>query len=101
VGVNSDVSEKPQLSRKIAIRNKLSRQSCFDSNFSFRKDDVIAESPSAEIHKRYSILKVIGEGGFGRIYSALDRQTKLRVAIKQIEMTQVSQRSRKNFNDSK
>ena len=35
---------------------------------------------------RYLVEKVIGQGTYGRVYSSIDRRTKLKCAIKEIQM---------------
>ena len=48
--------------------------------------DFIMEYPLSELQKHYTVLKVIGEGGNGRVYSAIDNQSQMMVAIKQIKI---------------
>ncbi|KAL6175822.1 hypothetical protein ACLB2K_052461 [Fragaria x ananassa] len=38
-----------------------------------------------EIEKKYDILEVVGEGSFGRVYKAVDRETGQTVALKEIK----------------
>lgn len=46
--------------------------------------------PGALVHGRYSLVKEIGQGGFGSVYQAYDRQRFNRpVAIKQIDMSRL------------
>lgn len=39
--------------------------------------------------KRYTKLEAIGEGGYGKVYKALDEQTKSIVAIKKSKITPI------------
>ncbi len=40
--------------------------------------------PQALIHDRYRILNLLGQGGFGAVYAAIDERLQRRVAIKQL-----------------
>lgn len=38
-----------------------------------------------EIEKKYDIIEIVGEGSFGRVYKAVDRETRQTVALKEIK----------------
>lgn len=67
---------------------------------SARQDALVSEThdapsvPVSHLHQRYHIISEIGQGGFGVVYKAQDRQNKNKlVAIKQINLHSLSPRA--------
>jgi len=56
------------------------------SSLTLSKKDFINEYEYPELKRKYKILSVLDEGGFGRIYNAIDRVYQAPCAIKKIKI---------------
>jgi len=86
---NAEISLSSHINRHVIISNNNTTN--FDKIYSnnsasINQRDFIQEYPFADLLKRYTMLKIIGEGGNGYVYSAIDNYSKMMVAIKQIKM---------------
>ena len=69
----------------------MSMANVFDSHshFTVSKKDFINEYLYPELKRKYKILNIMDEGGFGRIYNAIDKVYKTPCVIKQIRVPEL------------